>query len=48
MAWTSLREAPGVLGWGDPAVAQADAAARVDAARWGLDVAACASTGYVD
>ena len=35
-----LLDAPGVLGWGAPAVAQAKAAARVAACRWGLDVCA--------
>jgi 8-oxo-dGTP diphosphatase len=43
-----LHEAPDVLGWGDPAVAQANAAARVAAARWGLDVAASGGAGCVD
>jgi 8-oxo-dGTP diphosphatase len=43
---TSL-EAPGVLDWGEPAVAQARAAFRV-AREWGLPVDAPAAVGYVD
>jgi len=43
-----LPDAPGVLGWGEPAVAQAKAAARVAACRWGLDVRARERAGYVD
>ncbi len=43
-----LHEAPRVLGWGDPAVAQANAAAHVAAERWGMDVAASSGADYVD
>ena len=32
---TSLGAAPGVLGWGEPAVAQARAASRVASGEWG-------------
>jgi 8-oxo-dGTP pyrophosphatase MutT (NUDIX family) len=45
---TSLAAAPGVLGWGEPAVAQARAAARVAREEWGLPVDAAAPPGYVD
>jgi 8-oxo-dGTP diphosphatase len=45
---TSLDDAPAVLGWGEPAVAQAAAAARVAAERWRLPVAAPAPAGYAD
>jgi 8-oxo-dGTP diphosphatase len=45
---TSLDAAPGVLGWGEPAVLQARAAARVARAEWGLPVDAPAAAGYVD
>jgi 8-oxo-dGTP diphosphatase len=45
---TSLQAAPGVLGWGEPAVAQARAAARVARREWGLPVDAPAQAGYVD
>jgi 8-oxo-dGTP diphosphatase len=45
---TSLAAAPGVLGWGEPAVAQARAASRVAGQRWGLPVGAPAPAGYVD
>lgn len=45
---TSLDDAPDVLGWGEPAVAQAAAAARVAAGLWGLPVAAPALAGYAD
>jgi 8-oxo-dGTP diphosphatase len=45
---TSLGDAPSVLGWGEPAVAQADAAARVASERWGLPVAAAGPAGYAD
>jgi len=44
---TALDAAPGVLGWGEPAVAQARAAFRV-ASRWGLPVDAPAPAGYAD
>jgi 8-oxo-dGTP pyrophosphatase MutT (NUDIX family) len=44
---TSLGAAPEVLGWGEPAVRQAEAAARV-AREWGLPVDAPAAAGYVD
>jgi 8-oxo-dGTP diphosphatase len=45
---TSLDAAPGVLGWGDPAVAQARAASRVAWRKWGLPVDAPAPSGYAD
>jgi len=45
---TSLEAAPGVLGWGEPAVAQARAAARVARRAWGLRVDAPAPSGYAD
>jgi hypothetical protein len=45
---TSLEAAPGILGWGEPAVAQARVAARVATRRWGLPVAMPAPAGYVD
>lgn len=45
---TSLVEAPRVLGWGEPAVAQAKAAARVAEEVWGLPVASPHAAGYVD
>ena len=45
---TSLDAAPGVLGWGDPAVAQARAASRVARRQWGLPVDAPAPAGYMD
>jgi 8-oxo-dGTP diphosphatase len=45
---TSLDAAPGVLGWGDPAVAQARAASRVAWREWGLPVDAPAPSGYAD
>lgn len=45
---TSLDAAPSVLGWGDPAVAQARAASRVARQQWGLPVDAPAPAGYVD
>ena len=45
---TSLDNAPAVLGWGEPAVAQAAAAARVAAQLWGLLVTAPAAAGYAD
>lgn len=43
-----MRDAPAVLGWGDPAVAQAGAAAHAAAQRWGLEVAAGGAPGYVN
>jgi 8-oxo-dGTP diphosphatase len=43
-----LGGAPAVLGWGDPAVAQARAAARAATWRWGIDTGACGRAGYVD
>jgi len=43
---TSLEAAPGVLGWGEPAVAQARAASRVAWREWGLTVDA--PPGYAD
>ncbi|MFD0684612.1 NUDIX domain-containing protein [Actinomadura fibrosa] len=45
---TSLSEAPQVLGWGEPAVAQAKAAARVAEELWKLSVTSPAPAGYVD
>jgi hypothetical protein len=45
---TSPDDAPAVLGWGEPAVAQAAAAARVAAELWRLPVAAPAPAGYAD
>jgi hypothetical protein len=45
---TSLEAAPGVLGWGEPAVMQARAAARVARARWRLPVDSPPEPGYVD
>jgi len=45
---TSFDAAPGVLGWGDPAVLQARAAARVARARWQLPVDSPAAPGYAD
>lgn len=45
---TSLAEAPLVLGWGAPAVAQAKLAARVAEQVWGLPVSAPEPAGYVD
>lgn len=44
---TTLDAAPGLLGWGEPAVAQARATYRV-ASRWGLPVGAPSAAGYVD
>ena len=43
-----LDAAPGVLGWGEPAVAQAQAAFRVAADKWGLPVASPTPAGYAD
>jgi 8-oxo-dGTP diphosphatase len=45
---TSLEAAPDVLGWGEPAVAQARAASRVARREWRLPVDAPAPSGYVD
>jgi 8-oxo-dGTP diphosphatase len=45
---TSLDDAPAILGWGEPAVAQAAAAARVAAELWGLPIAAASPAGYAD
>ena len=45
---TSLEAAPAVLGWGEPAVAQARAAARVARREWGLPIDAPAPSGYSD
>ena len=45
---TSLEAAPDVLGWGEPAVLQARAAARVARAEWRLPVDVPAAAGYVD
>jgi 8-oxo-dGTP pyrophosphatase MutT (NUDIX family) len=43
-----LREAPSLLGWGAPVVAQAKAAGQVASTRWGLDVDFCPGHEYVD
>ncbi|MEV6868279.1 NUDIX domain-containing protein [Streptosporangium subroseum] len=43
-----LVDAPGILGWGEPAVAQAKAAARVAEEAWRLPVTSPAPAGYVD
>ncbi|WP_345438417.1 NUDIX hydrolase [Actinoallomurus vinaceus] len=45
---TPLAAAPGVLGWGEPAVAQAKAAALTAEQRWDLQVASPEPSGYVD
>jgi len=45
---TSLEAARGVLGWGEPAVLQARAAARVARAQWWLPLDAPAAAGYAD
>jgi 8-oxo-dGTP diphosphatase len=45
---TSLEAAPDVLGWGEPAVLQAKAAARVARSRWSLPVDRPSAPGYVD
>lgn len=45
---TSLDVAPEVLGWGEPAVLQAQAVARVARTAWGLPVDAPVAPGYVD
>jgi 8-oxo-dGTP diphosphatase len=45
---TSLEEAPGVLGWGESAVLQARAAARVARAQWRLPVDSPVAPGYAD
>jgi 8-oxo-dGTP diphosphatase len=45
---TSLEAAPGVLGWGEPAVLQVRAAARVAKAQWRLPVDTPATASYVD
>jgi hypothetical protein len=45
---TSLEAAPGVLGWGVPAVLQAMAAPRVAWARWRLPVDSSSEPGYLD
>lgn len=45
---TSLAQAPHVLGWGEPAVAQTAIAARVAEQVWGLAVGSPEPTGYVD
>ncbi|MBO2447117.1 NUDIX domain-containing protein [Actinomadura barringtoniae] len=44
----ALSEAPDVLGWGAPAVAQASAAARAAERAWGLQTDASTSRSYVD
>jgi 8-oxo-dGTP diphosphatase len=44
---TSLAAAPGILGWGEPAAAQARAAAR-HAHRWGIPASTPAPDGYQD
>jgi 8-oxo-dGTP diphosphatase len=45
---TSLADAPEVLGWGEPAIAQAKAAASVAEAAWGLRLGSPEPAGYVD
>jgi 8-oxo-dGTP pyrophosphatase MutT (NUDIX family) len=45
---TPLEEAPDVLGWGEPAVLQARAAARVARTQWRLPVDSPAAAGYAD
>ena len=45
---TSLEEAPGVLGWGEPAELQARAAARVARTQWRLPVDSPTAPGYAD
>lgn len=45
---TSLAEAPQVLGWGEPAVAQAKIAARVAEEVWDVPVGSPEPAGYVD
>jgi 8-oxo-dGTP diphosphatase len=45
---TPLGDAPAVLGWGEPAVLQAAAAAEVARRRWRLPVDAPAPAGYAD
>ena len=45
---TSLAEAPQVLGWGEPAVAQAKLAARIAEQVWGLPAGSPGPAGYVD
>jgi 8-oxo-dGTP diphosphatase len=45
---TSLAAAPGVLGWGRPAVAQARATSRVARQQWGVPVDTPAAPGYMD
>jgi len=45
---TSLQDAPAILGWGEPAVAQAAAAARIAAELWELPIAAASPAGYAD
>jgi ADP-ribose pyrophosphatase YjhB (NUDIX family) len=45
---TSLDAAPGVLGWGEPALLQVRAAARVARTRWRLPVDSPPAPGYVD
>jgi hypothetical protein len=44
---TSLAAAPGILGWGEPAEAQARGAARA-ARQWGLPIDNPAPDGYED
>ncbi len=43
-----LAGAADVLGWGEPAVAQAPAAGRVAAGQWDIDIDVMASITYVD
>jgi 8-oxo-dGTP diphosphatase len=45
---TPLAEAPHLLGWGEPAVAQAAIAARVAERLWGLPVGSSEPAGYRD
>jgi hypothetical protein len=45
---TSLAEAPNVLGWGEPAVAQVRLAARIAEEAWGVPVRSPKPTSYLD
>lgn len=45
---TSLAQAPHVLGWGEPALAQAAIAARIAKQAWGLPVGSPEPTGDLD
>ena len=43
-----LARAADVLGWGEPAAAQARAAGRVAVGKWNIDIDAMAGVTYVD